>query len=100
MPKNNTNKDDNVKSIIARRNERRNNRGGDGIADWQSVDSEMVLNLIATVTELKGTITFGYTRDGGAYYISYYVDGIPEKAYIRPTENIDKYLENEITSWK
>lgn len=86
--------------IMERRNQRRKNRGkGAAIADWQSVDPNILQSLIAEVTK-HGTITFGYTRDGGAYYLAYWVDGVSDKEYIRPTEDVDGVLHAELESWK
>lgn len=85
---------------LERRKQRRKNRGsGTAVADWQSVDPNILQSLIAAVTQF-GTITFGYTRDGGAYYINYWVDGQSDKEYIRPTEDVDQALESELESWK
>lgn len=87
-------------TALARRKARRQNRNnGTAAADWQSVDPNLLQSLVATVTQL-GTVTFGYTRDGGAYYIQYWVDGESLKEYVRPTEDIDAVLEAEIESWK
>lgn len=90
----------NATNAVRRRMERRANRGNGATADWDSCDSRMLQNLIATVTAFGGTITFGYTRDGGAYYVNYYVDLESIKEYVRPTENIDAWLEAEIEAWK
>jgi hypothetical protein len=92
-------KTDTVANKLARRKERRNNRGESAPADWESANPELLMRLIGCVTALKGTISFGYTRDGGAYYVNYYVGGESEKEYIRPTEDIDRWLQVEIESW-
>lgn len=89
----------NKANALRRRSDRRKNRGNAEVADWGSVDSEAIVRLIETVTGNKGTITFGYTRDGGAYYINYYFDGESEKMYIRPSEDIDKTLAEEVKSF-
>lgn len=86
-------------NLLRRRKERNSNRGNKETADWESVDPSKITALIGLVTYHKGTVTFGYTRDGGAYYISYYIDSESEKIYIRPTEDIDARLEDEIESW-
>lgn len=92
---------DRSKSALERRRERQNNRGkGVETADWESVNSDNLVKLIARVTLLKGTITFGYTRDGGAYYISYYMDGESEKLYVRPTEDVDNFILSELESFQ
>jgi len=90
---------ENAKNALARRKERRENRGNSEPADWDGVDPAIVLRLIATIANLKGTITFGYTKDGGAYYVNYYVGGESDRVYIRPTEDVDSAIEAEIESW-
>lgn len=86
-------------SKLARLKERRNNRGKSTVVtDYESANPELLARLIATVAR-HGTITFGYTRDGGAYYINYWVDGESIKEYVRPTEDFDAFLEAEIEAW-
>lgn len=87
-------------SAMLRRANRRKNRGGDDTADWSECNPDLVVGLIAIVGLNKGTITLGYTRDGGAYYISYYFGLESEKVYCRPTEDIDTFLEYEIKSFE
>lgn len=81
----------------ARRAKRRAKRGQKETADWAGVDKTKLCELIELVTADGGTITFGYTRDGGAYYVNYYIDGESEKYYIRPTEDVDEWLTDEIS---
>ena len=88
------------KKALERRKERQRNRGNSEPADWESVSPEKILRLIGCVTALRGTITFGYTRDGGAYYLNYYVDNESEKVYIRPTEDIEQRLVDEVEMWQ
>jgi len=80
----------------ARRAERRKMRGRQETADWANVETSQICRLIELVTTEGGTITFGYTRDGGAYYVNYYIDGESEKHYVRPTEDVDEWFLNEI----
>lgn len=93
------NKDVDAKNALARRRDRQSKRGTEVTTDWESVSPELCLRLIATVANFGGTTTFGYTIDKGAYYINYWVDGESEKVYIRPTEDVDERLANEIESW-
>lgn len=88
------------KNALLRRQARSKNRGGVETADWRSADASLIQGLIETVTGQKGTITLGYTKDGGAYYISYYFDGTSEPAYCRPSEGINDFLTQEIESFK
>ncbi len=88
-----------AKNALERRKARRANRGGTETADWAGADSSLIQQLVATVTGQKGTITLGYTKDGGAYYISYYFGDSSEAAYCRPSEGIDDFLKGEIESF-
>lgn len=84
---------------LRQRRERAENRGQSNPADWEGVDWQLIVRLIATIARLGGTTTFGYTRDKGAFYISYYIEGESIKQYIRPTEDIDQKLVDEIEFW-
>jgi len=84
---------------LRKRKERQKNRGKGAIADWESCQAETLKRLIGVVTHLKGTITFGYTRDGGAYYLNYFIGGVSDKIWIRPTEDVDMCLLEEIDTW-
>ena len=75
---------------------RRQKRGTglDG-ADWGSVDAEIVLRTIEVIASTGCASMWGYTRDGGAYSIRIVGDGEPYNEYVRPTENVEKFL-NEL----
>ena len=98
--KSKTTKEKNPTNVMAQRARRKQNRGNNAIADWESCNPQLLLRLVGAVTALKGTISFGYTRDGGAYYVNYYVDGVSDKEYVRPTEDIDMWLQEEIKSFE
>ena len=89
-----------AQSVLDRAGARRKNRGNGGTADWESCDSELIARLIAVIGLNKGTITFGYTRDGETYFISYYFGDKSEKFYCRPSEGIDTFLEYEIKAFE
>jgi hypothetical protein len=89
-----------TQNALERRRARQNNRGNGVVADWEGCDPAILQKLIGTVTIQKGTITLGYTRDGGAYYISYYFGGESEPVYCRPSEGIDAFLQGEIEAFK
>jgi len=73
---------------------RNRSRGGPvDEADWTSVDGDKVTAVIAAVAKHGCAIQFGYTRDKGAYCIRIVGDGEPYNEYVRPTEDIDLYLE-------
>lgn len=88
-----------TEQLKRRREERKAGRGNSEPADWATVDSETIAELVEAFTRSGGVIGFGYTRDGGAYYISYFIDGERDNVYIRPTEDVDKRLVDEIQYW-
>lgn len=87
-------------SKMYQRKMRREKRGNSASADWAEADPSLVLELITVVSGIGGVTSFGYTKDGGAYYINYYVDGDSDKVYIRPTEDIDAFIRDEIVTWE
>ncbi len=83
-----------VSSIADRLAERRAGRGkGADTADWVSVDANIIQRAIGSVSAAGGAIQFGYTRDGGAYSVNVYIGGELLKDYIRPSEDVERYLE-------
>lgn len=73
---------------------RNRNRGGPvEEADWTSVDGDKLKDVIAAVARHNCAIQFGYTKDKGAYVIRIVGDGEPYNEFVRPTEDIDLYLE-------
>lgn len=86
-------------NALQRRKRRNKNRGGSETADWANANAETLRRLIEVVAFQKGTITLGYTRDGGAYYVSYYFGTQSEAVYCRPSEGIDEFLQEEIESF-
>lgn len=72
---------------------RRNNRGHADEADWSAANAERVLTVISRVSNRGCAIQFGLTRDGGAFVIRIVGDGEPYNEYVRPSEDVDLYLE-------
>jgi hypothetical protein len=72
--------------------ERRKNRGGGEIADWGSADPTLIGRAVSLATRKGASITFGYTRDGGAMRLSLFAGGKQTDDYIRPTESVDDFL--------
>jgi len=88
-------KDEREKAEPIQRRIRNRARGsGVDLADWSAVDAEKVKRVIASVSACHCAVQFGYTRDMGAYCIRIVGDGEPYNEYIRPTEDIDLYLES------
>jgi hypothetical protein len=75
-------------------------RESDGVADWASVNGELLAAVIGIVAKNGGALRFGYTRDGGAYSVGIYGDGEkPYTDYIRPTEDVEQYLRDLGERW-
>lgn len=68
-------------------------KGGDKqLCDWVSADPQLVLDLIGKMAKLGGAIRFGYTRDGGAYSVGFYLGDDRRTEYIRPSEDLNDRL--------
>lgn len=89
----------NAESKLARRKSRREGTGDPVQAEYEALNPTTIVRLIDAVISNGGTVTFGTTRDGGAYYINYWADGVSDKMYIRPTENPDARLLEELEFW-
>lgn len=71
---------------------------GNAVADWATVDPQLIRDAIATVSIRGGALRFGYTSDGGAYALGVYGDGKPYTEYIRPGDDPEDYLRDLIHS--
>jgi len=65
-----------------------------GVADWETVNGDILKRCIATCARTGGALRFGYSRDGGAYAIGIYGDGEPYTEFIRPSEDVDITLKD------
>ena len=72
---------------------RRNGNESGAVADWAGVEAGNLISAIAVVSSRGGALRFGYTRDGGAYAVGVYYGDQNFTDYIRPSENVDLYLE-------
>lgn len=68
-------------------------------ADWMSVNSTLVLEVISALSRAGGAARFGYTRDGGAYAIGVYGDGDPYTVYVGPDEDCDAILRQMVEAF-
>lgn len=62
------------------------------VADWGSVPTDLVCELIGTVTSRGGAVRFGYTRDGGAYSLGVYYGTGHRTFYCRGGEDVIDFL--------
>lgn len=74
--------------------DRRANRGDGRQADWGSANGNSLARAIASVTRHGYAILLGYTSDQGAYTIR--IVGLEniKPDYVRPTEDLDRYLDD------
>lgn len=75
------------------REHRRRERGKGATADWNDADPNKLVRAILAVTGLGCAIQLGYTRDGSAFVVRIVGDGEPYNDYVRPTEDINLYLD-------
>ena len=70
------------------------------VADWGSVDAQVLVKAIETASKKGGAIRLGYTRDGGAYAIGVYCGPIYFTDFVRPAEDVDQYLKDLTVSFE
>lgn len=81
-------------SIAAQQREhRRKSRGSSETADWSNADPGKLLRVVCNLAGAGCAVQFGYTRDGGSYVIRVVGDGDPFNEYVRPTEDLNQYLD-------
>jgi len=78
---------------LARKLERRRNRGEGSSADWGACDPNSIASLISAATADGTIISFGYTRDGGAYMVGLFNDGERATEYCRATEDVNVFVQ-------
>ena len=71
-------------------------RGRGETADWATATGATVIRAITSAANTGGAIRFGYSRDGGAYAVGIYGDGEPYTEFVKPSEDIDDFLEKVI----
>lgn len=72
---------------------RRANRHKDQHADYSIVNADVLLRAIANVTASGCAVQFGYTKDGSTFVVRIVGDGEPYNDFVRPSEDINSYLE-------
>jgi len=82
------------------RKSKRRVRASNAVADYASVDANLLQRAIQVVALQGGALRLGYTSDGGAYSVGVYGDGDPYTDYVKPSENFDDYLRNLIEAWE
>src|SRR5689334_20573455 len=72
---------------------RRANRHKSEHADYSIVNADVLLRAITNVTAAGCAVQFGYTKEGSSFVIRIVGDGEPYNDYVRPSEDINSYLE-------
>jgi len=75
------------------RDERRRNRHNDSTADWADASRDKLANAIVALCGAGCAVQFGYTKDGSAFVVRIVGDGEPYNEYVRPSEDINLYLD-------
>ena len=74
-------------------------RGNGEAADWALANPVAIQALIAAVAAQGGAVSFGYTRDLGAYTLTF-LDGDDRWTDIyRPSDDIDELLGANARQW-
>lgn len=69
-------------------------RNSTTVADWSTVDANVLRSAIAAASVRGGALRFGYTSDGGAYAIGIYGDGQPYTEFVKPSEDVEQMLKD------
>lgn len=78
---------------------RRRNRGKVDQADWGEATPGKLATAIKAIAQHGFAIRFGYTKDGGAFAIGILGDGEPFTEFVRPTEDIDLFLDSLVADY-
>lgn len=70
------------------------------VADWGSINAEKLVRTIAIASKRGGALRLGYTRDGGAYAVGVYAGSNYFTDYVRPSEDIEGYLDSLTQSFE
>lgn len=63
------------------------------MADWLGCDSAKLQAVVHGITVLGGAVTFGTSRDGGAYSVSLMLDGERETLWFNGDADLDEELQ-------
>ena len=62
------------------------------VADWTSVDANVIQRVVSAFSAAGGAVRFGYSRDGGAYSLGVYLEDDHETLYFKPYEDVSVKL--------
>jgi len=69
------------------------NERGHGKADWQSCDPGRLQAVVAGIGGLGGAVTFGYSRDGGAHFLTLLLDSDRTTLWFNGDADLDAELD-------
>lgn len=64
-----------------------------GKADWAGCSSEKIQAVVSSITLLGGAVTFGTSRDGGAYSVCLLLEGDRETLWFNGDADLDDELQ-------
>jgi len=67
-------------------------QGETGMADWGDAHPDNVIAALLGVTRLGGAISFGLSRDKGAFNITIFLDGDKRTVWVSSAESVDEAL--------
>lgn len=66
------------------------------VADWLGCSAERMQAVVHQITQLGGAITFGTSRDGGAYSLTLLLEGDKETLWFNGDAEIDDELQSVV----
>jgi len=69
-----------------------NGVGAAGRASWGDINPEIILALLIVITNMGGAISFGQSRDGGAYSVTVFLDGDRRTEWVAGDEFAEERL--------
>lgn len=61
-------------------------------ADWGDVHPERLQHVVLACTRLGGAVSFGLSRDKGAFNLTIFLDGDRRTIWLRPDEPVEEKL--------
>ena len=62
------------------------------MADWSAWDAFRLADVIHAATRMGGAVSFGLSRDKGAYNVTLFLDGDRRTIWISGSDNVDEKL--------
>ena len=67
--------------------------GKKGSADWVTCDAERLLSVVVGITTLGGAVTFGMSRNEGAYSVTLLLDDKRKTMWFNGDADVDEELQ-------